>query len=361
MSDHNSTLKRLQSLSLFRTPKKEESVHHVTNSECPFLRLSPELRLMIYEHAFARTPTEHFETLHHGPSANSASGLMLVCRQIRSEAQEYYNKDSLINLWPHFFRDGQHIDEFASVPPVVNEWRKSRHGRILRHHPERVHQLGLLINLTREENSMAHDYVDSSILKHPQLQPKDLYIRVCICMSLQWLHDTPFGIMSFCIALEVFANHFPTLERIHIMYCGQHWPKWLETNEDDVHFPEIVLARHTVRMFSGANWSIQRMNERTKSWAPTTQRDPAHLQPPPKMSVVEGSDLQEQESCKLRTMMTWNYSSQAHPGDNVMKAPWKERNVEINYYDSRAVLGVQCVRDKPPQPQGSSCALFRHS
>ena len=68
------------------------------------------------------------------------------------------------------------------------------------------------------------------------------------------------------------------------------------------------------------------------------------------MSVVEESSTDEAEACKLRTLMTWNYTN-VHPGDNVMQVPWKERRVDIDYYDSRTVLGVECVHDKPPRAQ----------
>jgi len=344
-------MKRLKSLRIFKSSSEDHIDHSLAIQASSFIRLSPELRLLIYQYAFTRTPTEHFQARHHGPQANSASGLMLACRQIRCEVEEFYYKDAVVNLWPHLFKDGQDRGRTsASIPPVMNAWRNSRHGLQLKHHPEQVRRLSLLLNLTREENAMCHDYVDNQILKNPLLKPTDLYLQVCICRSLQWLHDNPFSTMAFCIALEVFANHFPTLQRIHILYCGQRWPKWLNSDESDVPFPDFVLARHTVRMFSGANWNVQRVNERTRSWAPTTQRHPAHLQPPAQMSVVEESSTDEAEACKLRTLMTWNYTN-VHPGDNVMQVPWKERRVDIDYYDSRTVLGVECVHDKPPRAQ----------
>lgn len=357
MAEATTTIKRFKSLSLLQRPKKNDIKKEDVNKAARFLQYSPELRMKIYEQAFTRTPIEHFNALHQGPQANSASALMLACHQTHDEAKDLHYKDAVTNLWPHVYKDNHPQGFLSAPPPIIASWRKSRHGKLLKHHPGRVKQLALLHNLTRESQSISTDYIESDILKSSHLKPTDLYLRVCICGSVQWLHNKPFDIMPFCIALEQWAQHFPSLKRIHILYCGQTWPMWLEKSGDDVPFPDIALARHTVRMFSGSNWSVKRVDARTKSWGPNVERDSSQVQPAPrKRSDVEGSEEEDVEEvideCKLRTVMSWNHA-QAHPGESATQVPYGKRDVEVNYYDSRTVLGEKCVRDKPKKTKSS--------
>jgi hypothetical protein len=356
MEGRNKSLGRFKSLRVFQSSakaSKEDKKEHTVHAESRFMQLSPELRLEIYKHAFTRSPTEHFKALHYGPQASSASGLLFTCRQVREEAKAFLHADTVINLWPHVLNEKQQDAFMASTPPILAAWRKSPPGRLLKHSPDQVSRLGLLLNLTKETKSMAQDYVDVELLQNPTLKVTDLYLRVCICGSILWLHDNPFNIMGFCIALETFAHGMPSLERIHVMYCGQQWPVWLEASKDNVPFPDIVFARHTVRMYSGGNWSVKRTDEKANSWSPTVSRDSSQVQPTPrKPSDIAVSDISEEaevekvDKCKLQTVMTWNHA-QAHPGESATKVPWNERSVEVDYYDSRTVISGTCVKDKP--------------
>lgn len=351
MPELSAPVKRFKNLRLFKTGPQED-VKDDDGPKPSFFKLNSEQRMKIYEYAFMRTPVEQFQALHYGPRANSASGLVLTCKLIRQEVKELYHKDSTISLWSHFFRTNPKI--LLPTSPIVTSWHKSREGRILKKHPEEVRQLGMLLMLTRDPATLCQDYLEADILRSPRLQITDLYIRVCICTSLSWLYNSPSSIMAFCIALELFAAHFPTLQRIHIMYCGQTWPTWIESPTHDVPFPDIVLASHTVRMFSGGNWSIHRVTGKEPSRSAAMGRDPAQIQPRPDQEVIAA----DADECSLRTVMTWNHSQvEVHPGKSMIAVPWKERSVEVNYYDSREIIDGSCVRDKPAQSQGkdNSC------
>jgi hypothetical protein len=321
----------------------KESAADNINSSSPLLQLPTEVRFSIYKHAFSRSPIEHLKALHFGPSANSASGLMLACRQTRNEARGLYHQDAVISLWPHWPQDALPFDSAKSnYKPMLLSWRKSRNGIAIEQNPDRIHQLSLLFTLTRATRTTCENFIETDLLRNAKLKIKDIHLRICICGALKWLHETPLNIMSFCMALETFAYNFPTLERIHILYCGLRWPTWIGA-EGDVPFPQTALSVHEMRMFSGANWSINRVGGKKRSWGPSVGRDPTQVQP------TAGLDQDSSEDpCKLRTVMSWNHT-QAHPGQVTQQVPWKERSVSIDYYDSWSVLGERCVRNKPSQ------------
>lgn len=204
----------------------------------------------------------------------------------------------------------------------------------------KIQQLALLINLNGGAQSTCENFIEADILRNVKPGVKELYLRVCICGALRWLRETPQYIMSFCIALETFAYNLPNLKRIHILYCGQQWPKWLGAS-GDVPFPDIVLQRHEVREFSGANWSNRKVGVKKQSWGPTIGRGLAQLQPPSGVEEESYDDMR-----RRRTIMTWNHS-QAHPGQTMQQVPWHERAVQIDYYDSSTLHGESCVRNKP--------------
>jgi hypothetical protein len=269
---------------------------------------------------------------------------MLVCRQIRHETRKLYYADTVVSLWPYCPQDALPYDNALSKQrPMLLSWRKSRNGILLERNPSSIHQLDLLITLSRETRTICEHFIEAGIVRNAKLKVKDVYIRVCICGALKWLHETPAHVMSFCLALEAFAHNYPTLERVHVLYCGQQWPKWIGAT-GNVPFPEMVLSRHEVRMFSGANWDIRKVGEKKRSWGPTVGRDSGQVQPSAPVVEVEASA----NMCELKTTMSWNYT-QAHPGQSTQQVPWKERSVHVDYYNSWTVLEERCVRNRPPR------------
>jgi hypothetical protein len=345
--DANMTLIRPMKLAMFKRPGKDKGVENFdamnVNSSSSFLQLPAELRINVYRQVLSRTPGEHFEALHYGPRANSGSALMLTCRQIRNEARGLYYADVVVSLWPYYPHDAMSCDVARSDRrPMLLSWQKSHNGIALEQKPCKIQRLALLISLTPETNTICENFIETDILRNPQLRIKDLYIRICICGALKWLHETPANVISFCMALETFAYNFPTLERINVLYCGQQWPAWTNS-KGDIPFPDIALSRHEVRMFSGDNWSIKKVGTKKRSWGPTVGRDPAQVQ------LSAGLENEENvDTCRLRTMMTWNHV-QAHPGQKMQQVPWKERSVNISYYDSWTVLKERCIRNEPSQ------------
>jgi hypothetical protein len=293
------------------------------NSGSAFLQLPVELRMRIYKHVFSQAPVERLRLLHYSSQASSVGGLILTCRQTRKEARQLYCQDAVVSLWPHCRQDAA-----LNKNPIPQSWRQSRDCIALIQNPSSVQQLALLITLSRESKTICENFIEAEVLSNAHSQVKDLYIRLCICGALRWLHETPINVTSFCMALEAFADKFSTLKRIHVLYCGQQWPVWIQAL-GDVPFPEIALAKHEARMSSGGNWSIRRASAEKRTL-------PDQGQPTTGLDIEDSEDV-----CRLRTEMTWNHAAQ--------QAPWKERSVDINYYDSWTVLNERCVRNRPPQ------------
>ncbi|KIW08354.1 uncharacterized protein PV09_01270 [Verruconis gallopava] len=351
------SLKRLRSIVKNSRSDTDTSMPSVDendgSTDALFLQLPQEIRMRIYQHAFSRTAVEQFKALHFGPQTNSASGLMLTCRQIYTEAAELYVEDTVVSLWPQSRHDAlPYNSSDFKTKPFLKAWMMSRHGIAVKEHPETLRQLELHFTLTRDTRAFCEKFFESKLLRNHHSKIKHIYLRICICGALQWLHESPENVMSFCLALEAFAHAFPALERIHILYCGQQWPVWIQAL-GNVPFPEIAFARHEVRMFSGANWSIRRADARKRTWCPTVSRDPSQVQPP---AGVEA--LQSEDECAFSAVMTWNHTA-AHPGERTELVPWKERSISVDYYDSWTVLKDRCVRNKPHQPKSGSEPIGR--
>lgn len=320
------SLKRLRIPTLSKRPEPQAVLGNALatdiNSGSAFLQLPAELRICIYEHAFSRSPVEIIQALHYDSPVTPASGLLLTCHQTRKEAWKLYHQDTIVSLWPQC-----HDNATLHQKSILEQWLPSRSGNTLVRHPGNVQQLALLISLKRETRTMCQNFIETEILRNARLQIKDLYIRVCICGALKWLCEHPSDVASFCAALNTFATHFSTLERIHVLYCGQQWPVWIQAL-GDVPFPEIAFAGQEAR--SAAVW----------------ERLPTQVKPGKDVHAENSEDI-----CVLRTSMTWNQAA-APPRSGQIKQqpPWKGRSVEINYYDSWMVLKERCVRNKPPQP-----------
>ena len=288
-----------------------------------FLALPVDIRLQIYQYAFNRSPVEHFESLHFGPGRNSSSALALVSKQIHSEVRDLYDANAIIELWtPH---RGNANDEARKL--LMRAWKGSPSDLRLRYRPETIKLLAIRINSIRDADLVSKQFIESKYLRDSRFKPTDLYIRVCICGALRILHERPENVLSFCRALEVWAQEMHSLERIHVLYCGQQWPVWIQAL-GDVPFPDIVVKQHEAAPDDG--WKLEIANARDGQ-------------------EEEGHDTVEQElhddGCRLRTRLTSKPTLHMKAFDK----PTTQRTITVDYFDSWTTLKERCVLNKPPR------------
>jgi hypothetical protein len=304
-------------------PQNQEPIY-VDNSNSPLLKLPGELRALIWEFAFTLSTEERLQVAQYFPKRRDAFGLILTCKQIRQEIGQLPYLSAVFVVWPGSQWPQGHQRGWVDLPAgYVLKWTNSL-PLALRARPETVKCLAMGFSLfTRNDTIPLDSLIDSDILRDAGIKPKEFILKICICGSAKRLHIDPHRTMGFCIVLERLAMHFPTLERIVVYYCTKgayaSSEQTITLNHD---FPNRVTGSHVVRSSSGAPWGIR---------------------------TVKGSNGAKVE-------MRWEAAP--HPGQALEAVPWTSRTVFIDYYDSAAVSGFACLRDRPKaeSPKGEEFA-----
>ena len=282
------------------------------------LSLPAPVRLRIFEYAFTRTASERLIALHYGPGSNSAYGLMLSCKSIRRQVQPLYEADSIATLWtPH---RGNSDD--PTRQQLVRTWKGSRSYHRLKHSTQTVKHVSIRFHSIRDADLVSKQFIASKYLQRADFKPSELYIRVCICGALRILHENPACVASFCRALEMWAQSFSSLERIHVLYCGQQWPVWIQSL-GDVPFPDIVFAQQHGQTEATSNLESKGVK-----------------------SVTVCGEVGDKESDVDSTTATRTprFSMLLDTELSVASGP-----VQVHYYDSWTLLQERCVMSKPPK------------
>jgi hypothetical protein len=293
------------------------TMHH----KLTMLELPIKLRLRVYEYVFQRTPSEGFVSLHLGKHASSNFGVLLTCHQIYEEALPIYRASTITSLWPQCQHDAASLSYIAlKKSTVYQSWKVSPHGLRVQHNSSSIRHLAMLTTLTREVKAVCNHFFSSASIQSNKLRITDLYIRLCICGALRWLHEAPQNLQSFCLALEELAARLPSLQRVHIMYCGQQWPVWIQAL-GDVRLPELIVSHHQSMLDS--SWTVRQYLHQSDSVG-----NHGH------------------------SSLSFNMTSKVG-ASNLETLPFeRRRSVTVNYYDSWTILRERCVRNKPAQETG---------
>lgn len=294
----------LQAKSQIAETSRVQDPISVDNSKSRLLNLPRELRSLIWDYAFTSSTEERLRVAQYFPKRRDAFALILTCKQISNEIGQLPYLNAVFVIWPGSQLSRGSQRGWVDLPEGYVVKRTNTLPPALQARSNTVKCLALGFSLFSDDDTNPLDsLIDSDTLRNAGIKPEEFVIKICTCGSCISPSQESRRIMSFCISLERLAMHFPTLEKIVVYYCSKCTMTY-------AHFPSRVTNTHIIRSSSGANWGIQPVN---------------------------GSSGNEVE-------MRW--VAAPHPGQALEVIPWTSRTVNIDYYDSVAVSGVECLRER---------------